>query len=65
MFENDECETALVVEDSNVFERVNLQAAFVSQCFSIISTNLHNAHSAPVQLFVAGETEIPLIEGTM
>ena len=59
MFEDDECEAALLVDASNAFI-----CDCTSQYLSAFSIILHNTYGTPVHLFVVGEGKTPPTEGT-
>ena len=65
MFENGNCEAALLVDASNAFNCVNRQAALhnISVLCPSFATVLHNTYGVPVRLFVVGEGEIQSTEG--
>jgi len=66
MFEDSECEAALLVNATNAFNCVNHQAALhnISVLCPSFATILHNTYGTPVCLFVVGEGEISSTEGT-
>jgi len=66
LFDNGECEAALLVDASNAFNCINRQAALhnISVLCPSFSTILQNTYSTPVRLFIVGEGEIPSLEGT-
>jgi len=66
LFDDNECEAALLVDASNAFNCINHQAALhnISVFCPSFSTILQNTYNAPVRLFVIGEGEIPSLEGT-
>ena len=66
MFDDSDCEAALLVDATNAFNCVNRQAALhnISILCPAFSTILNNTYAQPVRLFVVGEGEIPSCEGT-
>ena len=66
MFDDSDCEAALLVDATNAFNCVNRQAALhnISIFCPAFSTILKNTYAQPVRLFVVGEGEIPSCEGT-
>ena len=66
MFYTANCEAALLVDASNVFNSINCKAALhtIAILCPSLSTVLHNTYSAAVHLLVTGEGEIPSTKGT-
>ena len=66
MFDDSDCEAALLVDATNAFNCVNRQAALhnISILCPAFSTILNNTYAQPVRLFVVGEGETPSCEGT-
>jgi len=66
MFDDDDCEAALLVDATNAFNCVNREAAphNISVLCPALSTILNNTYAQLICLFVVGEGEIPSCEGT-
>ena len=66
LFDDSECEAALLLDASNAFNCINHHAALhnISVPCPTFTNILHNTYSTPVQLFIIGEGEIPSLERT-
>jgi len=66
MFDDDDCEAALLVDATNAFNYVNCKAILynISVLCPALSTILNNTYAQPIRLSAVGEGEIPSCEGT-